>query len=495
MYNDSIIDFALGCLTDFENAQEDFLKSPAKLPEFAASIKEKAIQAGIRYIEHTLASCDEALRKSPVRKAKGWRIVRRDPKTLVTCLGDVHFNRTLFRHKDTGTNCHLLDRIVGLTPNERLTEDAVAELLKEAVQTTYRKGGEEASILSSVSKETVKDKIHGLVFEPEKTKEPAAQKKVVDYLFIDADEDHIALQFNEKRSGLATGENGHKINTEIAKLVYVYEGVEKEAPRSRRRRLVNPHYFSGVYKGKANRDLWDEVYAYLDRTYDLPRVKKIYLGADGGMWMKDCLNRIDGVTYALDEFHLRKYLEKMTAHLLDSAEEVTTELVSLIQDGQKEQFRKKGGIILSYAQNEAQKERITAAMTYVLGNWDAAKVRLCERETLHGCSAEGHVSHVLSARMSSRPMGWSRRGADRMAHLRAYYFNGGSMLALVKNQSAAREELPKAAGAEEMSASVRSIMSSERGRFSNGKYVDAIQASISPEASKMAWFNGHVWGL
>lgn len=29
------------------------------------------------------------------------------------------------------------------------------------------------------------------------------------------------------------------------------------------------------------------------------------------------------------------------------------------------------------------------------------------KEGVIGCSAEGHVSHVLSSRMSSRPMGWS----------------------------------------------------------------------------------------
>jgi len=37
-----------------------------------------------------------------------------------------------------------------------------------------------------------------------------------------------------------------------------------------------------------------------------------------------------------------------------------------------------------------------------------------------GCSAEGHVSHVLSERMSSRPLGWSRQGAEQMARLRAF---------------------------------------------------------------------------
>lgn len=64
-----------------------------------------------------------------------------------------------------------------------------------------------------------------------------------------------------------------------------------------------------------------------------------------------------------------------------------------------------------------------------------------------GCSAEGHVSHVLADRMTSRPMGWSRTGADKMAHLRAYYYNQGDMRELVRMQ---KKELPLAAGAEKV---------------------------------------------
>lgn len=76
---------------------------------------------------------------------------------------------------------------------------------------------------------------------------------MVDYLYIDADEDHVSLQFKEKKGDLAIGENNWKNNCVLAKLVYVYEGIGKEAPKSKRNRLVNPHYFSGVYDGGITR--------------------------------------------------------------------------------------------------------------------------------------------------------------------------------------------------------------------------------------------------
>lgn len=40
---------------------------------------------------------------------------------------------------------YLLDRIIGLEKHEQITEDAQARMLKEAVQTSYRRGGEETT--------------------------------------------------------------------------------------------------------------------------------------------------------------------------------------------------------------------------------------------------------------------------------------------------------------------------------------------------------------
>ena len=56
------------------------------------------------------------------------------------------------------------------------------------------------------------------------------EKKVVEYLYIDADEDHISLQFKEKKWNLETGENHWKNNSVLTKQIYVYEGIKREVP-------------------------------------------------------------------------------------------------------------------------------------------------------------------------------------------------------------------------------------------------------------------------
>lgn len=117
-------------------------------------------------------------------------------------------------------------------------------------------------------------------------------------------------------------------------------------------------------------------------------------------------------------------------------------------------------------------------------------MRLKHKDGLLGCSAEGHVSHILSDWMSSRPMGWSVRGAANMVQLRAYERNGGDMLELVRYQ---RREMPKAAGAENDIISAKQMLIAEKSRRREpGKYVDAITHSITLDTKKKVYFNAHI---
>lgn len=52
----------------------------------------------------------------------------------------------------------------------------------------------------------------------------------------------------------------------------------------------------------------------------------------------------------------------------------------------------------------------------------------------HGCSAEGHVSHYLSRRLSSRPLGWSLVGAQSVARVRIFKLNGGHIASYLQER-------------------------------------------------------------
>lgn len=486
----SIKYFEEECISKFEKLEDDFMKEPFKMAEYVIALTEELHNLGLRMIQESLESMDIMLQKSPIR-LKHWVVESHELKQLITSLGTVTFNKTLFMNKETGISEYLLDRILGLERNERITEDAEAKMLEEAVQTSYRRGGEETSLTTQVSKQTVKNKIHRLKFP--KSEDKQEKKKEVDYLYIEADEDHVSLQFREKKGDLTENENHQKNNCLITKLIYVHEGIGKEAPQSKRHKLVNPYYFCGVSHGEKNNIFWDEVYEYLDSHYDLQKVKKIYLNSDGGAWIKSGMKRIAGITYVLDEFHLEKYLTKLTSHMKDSREDAANELRTAIRSKNKNDFEEIVEQLEGCLKDETGLKRITEAKKYILSNWTAAKLRLKHKDGVKGSSTEGHVSHVLSSRMSSRPMGWSIIGATKMSMLRAYQLNGGDMLELVRYQD---KDLLKASGAEYEVLSSTQISQSEKNRHGElGKYTETIRHSLSLQNKKIIYFNSHIWGL
>ena len=70
---------------------------------------------------------------------------------------------------------------MGLEKHARISEDAEARILEEAVESSYRKGGIHASIgEQEVSKETVMNKLHALEFP---LLEPLKEKRKVPRLY------------------------------------------------------------------------------------------------------------------------------------------------------------------------------------------------------------------------------------------------------------------------------------------------------------------------
>ncbi len=87
----------------------------------------------------------------------------------------------------------------------------------------------------------------------------------------------------------------------------------------------------------------------------------------------------------------------------------------------------------------------------------------------------------------------SRTGVDKMAHLRAYYWNGEDMLELVGQQE---REQPVGVGAEKEVLSCESMLRRERQKYNQpGKYLESMNHRVSTEMKKYAWFHGHIWGL
>jgi hypothetical protein len=78
---------------------------------------------------------------------------------------------------------------------------------------------------------------------------------------------------------------------------------------------------------------------------------------------------------------------------------------------------------LSNNRDSGERKRLADLLIYLKNNWEGILNSKRYKELKFAVSAEGHVSHVLSARLSHRPMGWGKKGADHMSYLRALKFN------------------------------------------------------------------------
>ncbi|HHV58578.1 MAG TPA: hypothetical protein GXX50_12600, partial [Firmicutes bacterium] len=134
---------------------------------------------------------------------------------------------------------------------------------------------------------------------------------------------------------------------------------------------------------------------------------------------------IPGSIFVLDRFHLKKYA---TAAINKKTHpELFGELWQALQDRDRKEVKKILEAAEKVAESQNRRRAVQKCRTYVQHNWDGIASYKKYREEIVGCSAEPHVSHVLSARMSSRPMAWSIGGAGRMAQLRVMEANGFSV--------------------------------------------------------------------
>ena len=116
--------------------------------------------------------------------------------------------------------------------------------------------------------------------------------------------------------------------------------------------------------------------------------------------MKKGLEMLGG-TFVLDEFHLRKYVRRM-AHA-GGEEEKEEELMREIEKGEKKKVRE-WAEERSVKVGEKERKRLEESLGYLERNWKGIWTRVKKVEGVMGSSTEGHISHVLSARMSSRPL-------------------------------------------------------------------------------------------
>ncbi len=400
-----IQDIASKIISSYEKEIESILTEGKDISHFILEIEKTLKEIGVTLVAEALETINQAYKNSKERK-KHWVVKEKEaPKTLLTLFGGVNYKRTYYRNKKTGEYSYLSDEAVGIRPHDRLDASLKAKLIETAIFMPYEKSAQQTDETIGLTSQTVMNSIRGLGSINNAAAEIKQDKKPIRVLYIEADEDHVALQ------------NGS--HTE-PKLVYVHEGKQKIGKN--RFKLINPRYFSGIYR--SSDELWVEVLDYIDKAYEMDSIEKIYLSGDGASWIKNGLGWIKGSIYVLDRYHLSKYVTQATAHMGHT----TPIMWNYINAGDKKSVKDLFRAIIKTTEPETKRKAVQEARGYILGNWDGI-MRQYDEDYI-GCSAEGHVSHILSSRLSSRPLGWCKIGVDQRARLRAFAANGGRIYEL-----------------------------------------------------------------
>lgn len=421
MYN-SIQHFGKFGVKKIEEKVKDFIIERKDIADLVFGLQEDIFELGRNILQEVLEEIDEYFRTSEVRK-KDWEIVRRDNANILTSFGGLNYWKTYFKPTTGGKREYLVDKLVGIEPHDKISADVVINAAEEATESSYKKGGIKASYVDGVTKQTVMNIIHSIKVEQPKIE--IADKKECRILYVEADEDHVALQGKSNKK--ENNERTRRIS--MPRLVYVHEGIDSEKSSAKRKVLKNTRYFGGEYKNSEK--LWLQVAEYIDDVYRMDLIEVIYLSGDGAAWIKQGLNWIPKSKFVLDNYHLNKYVKEATAHLNDAA--ITQGLRDGLDEADKDLVKRVFDKIIEKTEIETKKNAVKDAKRYILNNWVGIAIKV-DNYDIVGCSAEGHISHIFSDRLSSRPKGWSAKGADQMAQLRVFKKNGGKIYDLVMAQ-------------------------------------------------------------
>ena len=410
-------------LYDFEekviSLMTKFLKSSMEtggLSDFTEDLKDNLMQLGYDLTKFSLEYAEDIIFKLKERK-KQFESLEKDDRKIATIYGEIDFKRRYYLDKENNKRVYLLDEYFKIAPNERLLENVETKIIEEAIETNYEKAGKNVVYKTEISKQTVMNKISELKINVDEEK--VTSKKVVDNIYCTADEDHVHLQ---------------KGGIEEPRLVVVYDSMIKNGKRTQ---LCNKRHFGGVYTGRID-DLWEEVLTYIDNTYEVDKIKHIYILGDGANWIKTGLEWLPKSINVLDKFHLMKAVNGIVGKETKDNEKEKAEYKRRIYRSFYElNFEETKEIvyeILAEEMEENTRRRKEKLLKYILNNKEGIRNLYKNQKELHGCSAEGHISHLYSARLSSRPLGWKVINVNNVSKLRLIKANNKEIKEIVHNK-------------------------------------------------------------
>lgn len=360
-----------------------------------SKIKEFGDLFTIKLYEEFLNYFDDQFKKNKERKLK-YNIKQTRKRTLTTSVGVITFNYTSYIDKETGEYFVPIREILYLKPYQRLTNEAEYQLIKYAMSENMSQAAKHALRNTVVSRSTVSKKIK--VLDGSVTETITRTTNQPDILYIEMDEIHANLQHG-----------GNKISP----CAIVHEGYEEDFVK--RKKLKNIHYFAS--SKLTYEELWEVIFDYVDKKYNINKFKKIFVSGDGAAGIKNYTNCFPDAKFVLDKFH---YIRKHLKYIFKNNTELRNIADGYIRADLTDDFK----LLVNYQieQYPEQAKQMIEHMNYILNNIEGIKNQNDEDYKV-SCSMEGHVNQAFARYITSSPYGFSEQGLENKLKLLVYHAN------------------------------------------------------------------------
>ena len=346
-------------------------------------------------------------------KKDGWRVERRDERTILTSFGKATFLRRRMK-KDGEAGRYPLDDAMGFRSHKRMTAYYEYLIAQVAAGATYRQTALAVSTLTpnSISHQQVGNIVRAVGKCCEEQED--AQKEAVDE----------GQELRKPEVLMIEGDGVTIRRFQIA------EGVRMNG---KRRELVGTHYVASFRR----QDAVDQMLAYLGNHYDL-RNTIVLSNSDGGSgYEKEVFDEIIGKAlrheHFRDGYHVNQKIKdrvgwagkKLNSELHKALRKRDWERVSVVLD-----------TIAANAADEQQEEHVERLRAYLQRNWEYM-ARLEERGLGQYAGSLGtcESNHRLySYRMKKQGRRWGMNGGQAMVRILTAIKNGDLRSAMAANE-------------------------------------------------------------
>ena len=382
-------------INEFTNNFNEIFNKDLNPLNLESKIRDAGDMFTLKLYESFLNYIDDKFKNSKERKLV-YNIKETRKRTLITSVGYITINSTSYVNKTTKERFVLLREILHLKPYQRLTNEAEYQLIKYAMDENMSQAARHALRNTILSRSTVSKKIK--VLDGTIEENITRTDNQPDILYIEMDEIHANLQHN-----------GNK----ICPCAIVHEGYEEDFVK--RKKIKNIHYFAS--SKLTYEELWEVIFDYVDKKYDINKFKLIFVSGDGAPGIKNYTNCFPDAKFVLDPFH---YIKKHLKYIFKQDIELRHIADNYIRNNLIDDFK-----ILVECQIEKypeQKKYMKEHMNYIINNLDGIKNQNHPDYKCH-CSMEGHVNQAFARYITSSPYGFSEQGLENKLKLLVYHAN------------------------------------------------------------------------